>query len=91
MPIYLTLLWQALSAELAALTPIIAILLVTGIAAAILQAGLQIEDTTFSLLPRLFVMLGLPLFGGAALMRSFEHLAIDWISHAGALVRLAWN
>jgi len=89
--IYLTLLWQALSAELSALTPIIVILLVTGIGAAILQAALQIEDTSLSLIPRLFVMLGLPLLGGAALMHSFETLAIDWISHAGVLVRLAWG
>jgi len=91
MPIYLTLLWHALFVEVDALTPIIFVLLIVGVATAIFQAAFQIEDTTFSLIPKLFVMLAIPFFGGYALMHGFEGLAVDWISHAGALVRLSWN
>jgi flagellar biosynthesis protein FliQ len=91
MPIYLTLLWQALLVEVDALTPIIFVLLVVGVVTAIFQAAFQIEDTTFSLIPKLFVMLAIPFFGGYAAMHAFSGLAIDWISHAGATVRLSWN
>lgn len=91
MPIYLTLLWHALFVEVDALTPIIAVLLIVGIVTAIFQAAFQIEDTTFSLIPKLFVMLAIPFFGGDALMHAFSALAVDWISHAGVMVRLSWN
>jgi len=91
MPLYLTLLWHALFVEVDALTPIILVLLVVGVATAVFQAAFQIEDTTFSLIPKLFVMLAIPVFGGDALMHAFEGLAVTWIGHAGEMVRLSWN
>jgi hypothetical protein len=36
-------------------------------------------------------MLAIPFFGGDALMHALAGLAVDWISHAGAMVRLSWN
>jgi flagellar biosynthesis protein FliQ len=91
MPFYIQLLHSALTVELTAVLPIIGLLLVVGLLTAVLQAALQIEDAGFSLLPKIFIMITLPLLGGAASMHSLAALAIFWISHAGQLVHRSWS
>ncbi len=90
MPLYLQLLHEALATEVSAITPIILILLSIGLITAVLQSALQIEDATFSLLPKTFAMIAVGLFGGFGAMRSFQNLAIIFISHAPMLVRQNW-
>ncbi len=91
MPFYLQLTHLALATELATLLPILLILLVVGLATGIFQAAFQIEDTAFALLPKIIIMIGIPLFGGLSMMRAFEVLATGWISHAGEIVRQSWS
>jgi flagellar biosynthesis protein FliQ len=91
MPLYLQLLHTALAAELAALVPIVLLLLIVGLLTAIFQAAFQIEDTAFSLLPKTIAMLAIPLLGGLAAMHSFEALSSYWIGHAAVLVRRPWS
>jgi flagellar biosynthesis protein FliQ len=91
MPLYLQLLHTALSTELSAILPILLILLFVGLATGIFQAAFQIEDTAFSLIPKIIIMIGLPLFGGLSVMHAFETLATGWISHAGEIVRQSWS
>jgi flagellar biosynthetic protein FliQ len=91
MPYYLQLLYSALSIELAQITPVIAILLVVGLATAILQAALQMEDTAFSLLPKLIAMIAIGLFGGVGVMQGFEHFAVGWITQAPLMVQQSWR
>jgi flagellar biosynthesis protein FliQ len=91
MPFYLQLTHTALSVELAAIGPIIGLLLAIGLLTAILQAALQIEDAGFSLLPKVIIMMALPLLGGIGALHGFEALATLWISHAGQLVHRPWS
>ncbi len=91
MPFYLQLTHAALSVELSALLPIVGLLLAIGLMTAILQAALQIEDAGFSLLPKVIIMMGLPLLGGISALRGIEALATFWISHAGQLVHQPWS
>jgi flagellar biosynthetic protein FliQ len=91
MPLYLKLLHLACAAELASVTPIIAILLAVGLVTAILQSALQIEDATFSLLPKTFAMIAIALFGGFGALQTFENLATLFISHAPSLVHQTWS
>ncbi len=91
MPFYIQLLHDALTTELAAILPIIGLLLVVGLLTALLQAALQIEDAGFSLLPKVIIMIGLPLLGGIGAMHGIEALATLWISHAGQLVHRSWS
>jgi len=91
MPLYLLLLHAALTTELDAVLPIIALLLLVGLATAILQAAFQIEDATFSLLPKTLAMIGVTLFGGFGMLHAFAALATLWISHAGSLVHQSWS
>jgi flagellar biosynthesis protein FliQ len=91
MPFYIQLLHYALTVELNAVLPIIALLLVVGLLTAILQASLQIEDAGFSLLPKVIIMIALPLLGGTAAMHGIATLATYWISHAGQLVQRSWS
>jgi len=91
MPLYIQLLHYALSAELTAVMPTIAILLIVGLVTAILQAALQIEDATFSLLPKTIAMIIIALFGGLGALQVFQNLAILFISHAPALVHQSWS
>lgn len=91
MPYYLQLLRSALGVELAAISPIILLLLVVGLATAILQAALQMEDTAFSLLPKLIAMVAIGLFGGFGLMHGFEAFATLWITQAPVTVLHPWH
>jgi flagellar biosynthetic protein FliQ len=91
MPFYLQLLHDALETEAGAIAPAIIALLVIGTGSAILQAALQLEDATFSLLLKTIAMIVLLLFGGAAAIGRFETLAILWIGHAGPLVQKPWS
>jgi len=91
MPLYITLLHLALTVELAAISPIIFLLLLVGLCVAILQSALQIEDATFSLLPKTFAMIAIAMFGGFGALKIFENLAILFISHAPALVHQSWS
>jgi len=91
MPFYLQLLRAALAVELAQIGPVIFVLLIVGLATAILQAALQMEDTAFSLLPKLLAMIAAGLFGGVGLMNGFEHFATFWITQAPATVQHSWR
>ena len=91
MPLYIQLLHFALREELTAVVPIIGLLLAVGLLTAVLQAALQIEDAGFSLLPKVIIMIGLPLLGGISAMHDVEALATLWITHASQLVHLSWS
>jgi flagellar biosynthesis protein FliQ len=91
MPFYIQLLHLALTQELAAIAPIIALLLAVGLVTAVLQAALQIEEGGFSLLPKVLIMIFLPVLGGITALHMFEALATSWISHAGQLVHRSWS
>lgn len=91
MPLYIKLLHAAFSAELQAVLPVILLLLVVGLATAVVQAALQIEEPTFSLLPKTVAMVGIALLGGLGAMQVFARLALMLIGHAAVLARLAWN
>ncbi len=91
MPIYIKLLHLAFFTELAAITPIVAVLLIIGLATAIVQSALQIEDATFSLLPKTFAMIAIAVTGGFGALRVFENFAVLFISHAPMLVRQPWS
>lgn len=91
MALYIKLLHMAFSAELEAITPIIGILLIIGLATAIFQSALQIEDATFSLLPKTVAMIAIAMFGGFGALKVFENFAVLFISHAAILVRQTWS
>jgi flagellar biosynthesis protein FliQ len=91
MPLYIKLLYIAYSTEISAIGPIIAILLAVGLGTAIIQSALQIEDATFSLLPKTAAMIAIALFGGFGALRVFENLEISFISHAASMVRQTWS
>jgi flagellar biosynthetic protein FliQ len=91
MPLYLHLLLAALHTETAALTPIIVVLLAVGLGTAVVQAALQIEDATFSLLPKTLAMIVIALSGGFGALTLFEALARTFILQAPALVHQSWN
>jgi flagellar biosynthesis protein FliQ len=90
MPLYLQLLHDALATEMAAIAPLILILLIVGFVTAMIQAALQIEDATFALLPKTFAMIALAMSGGFGALNMFEHFATGCITHAPELVRQAW-
>jgi flagellar biosynthesis protein FliQ len=89
--LYIKLLHAAFAAELFAITPIVAVLLIIGLAMAVLQSALQIEDATFSLLPKTFAMIAIALTGGFGALRVFENLAVLFIGHVPMLVHQPWN
>jgi flagellar biosynthetic protein FliQ len=91
MPYYLQLLRGALGVELAQITPVIGILLIVGLVTAIFQAALQMEDTAFSLLPKLLAMIAIGLLGGVGFMQGFEHFATGWIAQAPSMVSRSWR
>jgi flagellar biosynthetic protein FliQ len=91
MPLYIQLLSLALSTALAGITPIVAILLAVGLVTAIFQSALQIEDATFSLMPKAIAMIMIGLFGGFGALQVFETLATLFISHAPMLIRQSWS
>jgi flagellar biosynthesis protein FliQ len=91
MPLYLSLLHVAFQTELTQVMPIVLVMLAVGLATGILQAALQIEDTTFSLLPKIGAMVALGLTGGFGALTGFDHLAIRFILQAPDLVRRTWS
>ncbi len=91
MPHFAVLLHLAMQTELAALTPLILILLAVGLVTAIIQAALQIEDTTFSLLPKTFAMIAIALFGGFGALGMFSQLATIFISSAATMTHQPWS
>jgi flagellar biosynthetic protein FliQ len=91
MPFYLSLLQTAFHVELAQIMPIVLVMLAVGLATGILQAALQIEDTTFSLLPKILAMVALGMTGGFGALTGFEHLAVGFITHAPTYVRHTWS
>lgn len=91
MPLYVIFLHMALIAELAAVTPIIGLLLVIGVVTAIIQSALQIEDATFSLLPKTIAMIAIGVFGGFGAMSGFSRFATLCISRAASLVHQTWS
>lgn len=91
MPFYMILLHAALMVTLAALTPIIFLLLAVGLGTAIFQALFQIEDTAFSLLPKILTMIFIGMFGGFGALQLFEGLAVSWIGHAAVWVHQSWS
>ena len=91
MPLYLQLLHLALRTELEAVTQIILMLLAIGLVTAIFQSAFQIEDMAFGLLPKIFAMIAIGMFGGFGALGLFEHFAMLLISHAPGLVRRTWS
>jgi flagellar biosynthesis protein FliQ len=91
MPLYIQILHIALMQELTAVLPIIGLLLTVGLVTAFLQAALQIEEAGFSLLPKVIVMIGLPVLGGISAMHGVEALATLFITHASQLVHRSWS
>jgi len=91
MPLYLKLLHMALATELDAISPIIGVLLIIGLATAIFQSAFQIEDATFSLLPKTIAMIAIGLSGGFGALGAFEHLAVLFISKAPMLAHQPWS
>jgi len=91
MPFYIILFHDALSITLSALAPMIFFLLAIGLGTAIFQALFQIEDTAFSLLPKILAMIFIGLFGGFGALQLFEGLAVSWIGHAGIWVYQSWS
>lgn len=91
MPLYLRLLHDAFTTELDAMLPVIGLLLAVGVVTSFIQAAFQIEDATFSLLPKTAVMILVAMFGGFGAVYLFEHFAVEFISHAPGLVRQDWG
>ena len=91
MPYYIQLLHLAFFTELAGITPIVAILVIIGLVTAIFQSAFQIEDATFSLLPKTIAMIAIFLFGGFGGLTTFENLAVLFISHAPGWVHQTWS
>jgi flagellar biosynthesis protein FliQ len=91
MPLYVQLLHIAFATELSVLAPIVFLLLAVGFATSFLQASLQIEDATFALLPKTIAMVFIVLAGGLGLLGGLQRLAVDFISHAPALVHQPWS
>lgn len=90
MPLYLKIYQHALEIALTAVFPSILVLLAVGLTASIIQTIFQIEDTTFSLLPKTLAMVFLVFSGGIGAFYIFQNLCIDFIVHAPILVRQAW-
>jgi flagellar biosynthesis protein FliQ len=91
MPFYLQLLHSALATELAITLPFILLLLVVGLSTAVLQALFQIEDATFSLLPKTIAMIIAAMFGGLGMLNLVEALFTGWLSHAATIVHQSWS
>ena len=91
MPLYLKLLHAALATELAAVLPIIMLLLIVGVTTATLQAIFQMEDTALNLLPKTVVMVLIAVFGGFGALDLFKSLVIAWIGNVGLLVHQSWS
>lgn len=90
MPLYITLFAQALSIVVACLFPLIMVILVVTMVTALIQAGLQLEDTALSLLPKTITMILLVMLFGLHLLGGIEHLMTFWIEQGDRLVRLPW-
>ena len=91
MPFYIQLLHYALTVELNAVLPIIRCCWWSACSRQFCRPSLQIEDAGFSLLPKVIIMIALPLLGGTAAMHGIATLATYWISHAGQLVHRSWS
>jgi flagellar biosynthesis protein FliQ len=91
MPFYLILLHQALTTEVTALVPVILVLLVISIGAAIFQAAFQIEDATFALLLKTVAMIFMVSLGGSGFLGGFALLATFWISHIPTFILMPWS
>lgn len=91
MPFYVILLHAAFMVTLQALTPIIVMLLAVGLGTAIFQALFQIEDTAFSLLPKILTMIFIGMAGGMGALQLFDGLAVSWIGHAAVWVHQSWS
>lgn len=90
MPLYLKLYQHAMEVGLSAILPCVMMLLIVGLCASIFQAVLQIEDTTFALLPKTIAMIFLAFSGGMGAFYIFQGLCKDFIVHAPLLVHQAW-
>ncbi len=90
MPLYVTLFAQALSVVVACLFPLITWILIVTLITAVGQAGLQLEDTALSLLPKTITMIFLIMVFGLHLLDGIERLMRLWIEHGDRLVRQPW-
>lgn len=90
MPLYIHLFVIALNDLLLAITPLILLVLAAGVFASIIQGAIQIEDGTFSLIPKLLAgLIGLILMGG--FMLNIEKILMSgWIKAIPHLIRLSW-
>lgn len=91
MPLYIKLLQAAMNTAFAATAPLILILVLISLITALVQAALQIEDSTFALLPKTMAMILLALAGGFGALHMAAALTTNFITHAPDLVRQAWS
>jgi len=90
-PLYLCFLHDAFTTEFEAVLPIISLMLIIGFLTGFFQAAFQIEDATFSLLPKTLAMILIALLGGFGALPLFYHFAVQSILHAPYLVREPWS
>ena len=90
MPLYLRLYQYAMEAGFAAIWPSVSLLLMIGLVIAILQAILQIEETTFSLLPKTIMMTLIVFSGGFGAFDILSRLSKYFITNAAMLVHQSW-
>jgi flagellar biosynthesis protein FliQ len=88
---YIALVQGFMGTVLVALVPIVAVLLVVGLATAFFQAAFQIEDATFSLLPKTAAMIVMAMAGGFGALGILSRLAARMILTAPDLIRQPWN
>ena len=91
MPLYLTLLYRALTVEVEAVLPIILLLLIVGVATSTSQAAFQLEDTALNLLPKTVVMILIAMFGGFGALGLFKALIMVWMGRVTELVYQQWS
>ncbi len=90
-PFYLVFVHDALVTVYMAMFPSIVWVLAIGFVTAFLQSAFQIEDATFNLMPKMFLMVGIGVFGGFGgwvLLRQFIHHTIEIAPY---IVRHKWN
>lgn len=91
MPLHEVLLRHALAIVMDATLPVVLSALAGGLVVGIFQSLTQLNDSTFSLAPKLVVAVLVILVLGRWMLRLDAHLARTLIGHMGAIVGLPWS
>lgn len=91
MPIYEVIFRHALVLAFWTTLPVVGVALVGGLVIGVLQSLTQINDSTFSLAPKLAAALFILWLLGAWMLRRDAGFASTLIRHAGALVARSWS